>query len=603
MKKILIFLITFLLSGTCAFSEEGIRKEELRKLLGETYIMEGDYDKAIDQYMEILKKDPSNLEVRVLLADVLSWQKKYEESIKEYNKVLESEPGNIEVKIKLARVYLWNRDYKKSQEIYKDIIKEDPHNMEAKELIADSYAYSKEFDKAIALYRELLSAKYDRGVKIKLADTLSWNKKYNEALKFYDELIDEKADLRLKLQKARILGWARKYRESLKEYQSIVDTEGDELAKKEMQAKRAYWNNRVKQAIICYRALIDEFPNNLEAMFDLSQIYSYQSMWSEAMEGYKNILNRSPNHFRAKEGLKKAEHISENIALKSGYEFFEADSSSRDSDIKKSIFFNNLNIPLARKSDLKINYNLTGRQFSDFSDVIEHEGGIGFAYRHSPDWAVDSFYNFIEYDKDIETMHEFGGIFKFRIFDVGESLFSFERNRLENNSVVIRNKYSCDNYKIRADFDITKKLKIGADYLYSGYSDDNYKNEPGGDILYYLSLEPKALYVKYEYFFRDFDKKVNEYFSPHDFSTHTITVNWRHYLNKEEVYFGAADLYYDLRYGVSLDSDDIVGHKFTAGFTWDINERLQIKTEGQYVHSSASVYEDKRALVSAKYYF
>lgn len=603
MRKSLTALLLLLLLCAAISAEEQIKEEELRSLLGETYLLDKDYDKSIRHYREVLKTDPENVKARVAIADMLSWQKRYDESISEYKKALDIEPGNIEIKVKLARVYLWKKDYKKSKELYKDIIEKDPENMEAKALFADSYASNKEFDKAVSLYKEVLSAKYDRGIKVKLADTLSWNKSYDEAIKLYDELISEQGDLELRLQKARILGWARRYRESLQGYQKILDEKDDTLVKLEMQAKKAYWENRVKKAVRFYGELIDKNPDNVEAKFDLSQIYSYQSMWGDAIEEYKEILKHHPNHFRAKEGLEKAELTAKHIALEAGYEFFEADSTSRDCDIKKHIFFNRLNVPLSEKSDLKIRYCLTGKEFSDFSDVIENEGNIRLAYHEGPEWRVDGFYNLIGYNKDIKTMHEFGGAFNFRIFDIGESRLSYERKRLENNSAVIRNKYHRDNCNARADFDIDKRLRIGADYLYSGYSDGNHKNEPGGDIQYYLSLRPEALYIKYKYFFRDFGKKVNEYFSPQDFSTHTITAHWRHFLNKEEVFFGADDIFYDVRYDISVDSEDIVGHKFTGGFVWDINKRLQIKVEGQYMCSSASVYEDKRAFISARYYF
>ncbi len=576
---------------------------EVKVKLADAYMMDKDYGSAVDQYTEILKNDPSNIKARVSLADILSWQKKYDDSIREYKKALDIEPGNIDIKIKLARAYLWSKDYAKAQGLFKNIIEKDPGNIEAKVLIADSYAYSKEFAKAIVFYKEALSAKYDREVKVKLADTLSWNKNYSEAIKLYNELISKQDDLNLRLQKARILGWTRRYDESLREYQKILDAKNDESVRLEMQSKKAYWDNRIKQAISCYKKLIDKNPENTEAMFDSSQIYSYQSMWNEAIQEYEKILQRSPGHFRAREGLEKTGLIAGHAALESGYEFFEADSASRDTDIKKNIFFNKLSVPLNKKIDLNLGYSLTGRQFSDFSDVIEHEEGLGLAYRNNPGWRADGFYNAIEYSKGIKTMHEFGGAFNFRIFDAGESRLSYERQRLEDNSTVIRGNFRHDSYNARTDFDINKRVKIGADYLYSNYSDGNHKNEPGCDILYYLSLEPKALYIKYRYFFRDFNKKVSEYFSPQDFSTHAIAVHWRHFLNKEEVFFGADNIYYDLGYDISLDSTGIVGHKFTGGFAWDINKRLQVKAEGQCVLSSASVYKDKRALVSVKYYF
>jgi len=326
-------------------------------------------------------------------------------------------------------------------------------------------------------------------------------------------------------------------------------------------------------------------------------------MWKKAIKEYKRILDVSPEHFRAKEGLQKAELISGHITTKTGYKFFEADSQDRVNDIKRHTFFNRILCPLNNNLQIDAGYNLTGRSFSDFGDVLENEGRIGFTYLQRPDWRINGFYNFIEYNKDIDTLHTFGGNFNYRVSDTCVSRFSYERKRLENSSTVIKGNYYAENYKERLDIDITRRFKLGLDYLFSNYSDGNYRDEPGIDALYYISFEPKRFSIKYRYFYRVFDEKMPEYFSPHSFWTNKITFNWRHFLNKEEIFFGADDLYYDLKYDVAVDSGDIVSHKFSAEFNWDINKKLNLNIKGSITNSSADVYEDKSAVAAIRYYF
>lgn len=260
-------------------------------------------------------------------------------------------------------------------------------------------------------------------------------------------------------------------------------------------------------------------------------------------------------------------------------------------------------MPLNYNSQISLEYKLTNRSFSDFADVVENEARVAFSYLEAPEWWMGAFYGFIDYNKGIDTLHTFGTDFNFRVFDLGVWSLSHQRQRLENSSGLIKNNYYRDNYKHRLDLDISKRLKIGLDYLFSNYSDDNCKNEPGADILYYLSLEPKRLTMKYRYFFRDFDDTVTEYFSPRDFSTHKLSLNWRHFLNKEEVFFGADDLYYDLKYDMAVDSGDIVSHKFSLELNRDISKRLNLNLKGSLTNSSADVYEDKSVTASVKYYF
>lgn len=603
MKRIYIFLTLFFLACPFIIVADEINQEEIEKLLGEAYVISGDYENAIRQYREILKKEPKNIKARIALADILSWQKKYNEAISEYEKVLEIEPHNLEIEKKVAKIYLWKEDYKKAEELFKDIIKGNPQELEAKVYLADIFSYTKEFDKAISLYREVLKQKEDPEVKKKLADVLSWDKKYQKALDSYNELLDEKDDVKMRLQKARILGWAREYDKSAKEYQKILDTSYNKDIELEMKAKLSYWNNRVQRTIRYYKELIDTNPKNLEAMFDLSQIYSYQSMWEEAIKLYNHILAISPNHFRSKEGLEKVNLISKHIFLKTGYEFFEADSSDRVNDINRHRLFNQLSLPLNSKTSLGINYNFINRSFSDFRDVSENDVKLKLSYREAPYWWASGFYELIDYTKNIDSIHTFGGGFNFRTFDIGTSSISFEREPLENSSTVIDGEYYRDNYKWRSYLDINKRLKFGLDYLYSNYSDDNYKYEPGVDILYYFSLEPRRFSIKYRYTYQEFDRKVGEYFSPQDFLTHSLQLNWRHFLNKEEIFFGADDFYYDFAYNVSVDSADIVVHKFSTGLNWDINKKLNLNIKTSFTESSTNVYKDKNITASINYHF
>ena len=74
-------------------------------------------------------------------------------------------------------------------------------------------------------------------------------------------------------------------------------------------------------------------------------------------------------------------------------------------------------------------------------------------------------------------------------------------------------------------------------------------------------------------------------------------------MNKEEIFWGADDLYYDLRYDAAVDSGDIVTHRFAAEFNWDINKKLNFNIEGSVTNSSTDVYEDKHIAASIRCYF
>lgn len=640
MKKVLFGVVGLMIVTAPLLAEEGVNKKELKELMGDSYMIEQDYDGSVKEYREVLGKDPQNIKVRVSLADVLSWQKKYDEAISEYLqalKFLKTSAEGREIKKKLAGVYVWKRDYLKAEALYQEltaqdpsdtkvvvalaevflrlgntgesrrllegVLAKDPTNRDAKVLLGDVCVGNENYKKALALYNEALAEKYDRKVKAKIGDVESWTRDYREALKIYDELLTEKDDKDLRIQKARILGWGRKFRRARKEYQKILSQGPDELVSQEMDAKEFYWGNRIKRAIAAYKKLIASAPENAEAMFDLSQIYSYQSMWREATDQYKKLLAIFSDHFRANAGLRKVDLISSRPEMTSGYEFFKAHSGARDVDIHKNAFNNLLNVPLNMQTNLQLGYSLVRRSFLDHRDLTENQARIGLSYEKNPDWSAGGFFNLITYYKGIAPVYEFGGQFAFRTFDIGQMTLSQEQQRLENNSTVIERRLFQNNFKVRQDIDITKRWKAGTDYTFSYFSDHNRRNDVAGDTLYYLSLEPRALYVKYRYEFRNFRKIETDYFSPQEYSLHTISFRWKHFLNKEEIFFGANDFYYDAGYDLSFDSTGITSHQIMGGLTWDITKRLQIKGEGQYTISSTKIYEDAGAKGTVKYFF
>ncbi|MDD3344859.1 MAG: tetratricopeptide repeat protein [Candidatus Omnitrophica bacterium] len=513
------------------------------------------------------------------------------------------EQGQEDIRLLLSRAYVSDGQYEKAREACNAILREDPRNMQARVLLADISAYERKFEQAAALYAQILDEEGDTEVQRKLADVLSWDKQYDRAIALYDEILERGEDKRARVQKARILGWQRKYSDSLEEYRKALENSYDRGIDLEMRAKRAYWDGRVTRAIRNYDELIKEDNGNVEGMFDLSQLYSYQGMFREAEGRYEDILGISPRHFRAREGLEKAELLSRHVRLDSGYEFFEADSPSRSEDINRSSFFTYASAPCNYNLDVRAGYRLSYRKFSDFADVLENKAEVGFSYLRAPDWGVDAYYGVIAYNRGIDPLQVFGGSLRYRISDIVTSFTSFERKQLENTSQLIRDNYYADNYLQRFDFDINKRLKSQAEFLYSRYSDGNYKVEPGMEMLYLISLDPRRFSLRYKYFYRNFDEKKTEYFSPKGFSVNSLKANWRHFLNKEEIFFGANDLYYDLSYEFTVDSKNVIGNKFSAEFNWDISKRLNFNIRGSVEKSSSGVYKDKNITASMRYYF
>ncbi len=622
---------------------EGILKEDptnkpARTMLADMFSWTGRYEDAIAQYEQLLKADPDNFGLKVKMASIYFWKKDFAKAQSAYQDILAKDPKNREALLALGELLTSTRSYKEARQylekamaiktdarakllyaqmllysgdnagsykLLQEVVAEEPNNAQAKISLADAYAYNKEFDKAVALYKEVLSKQKNFEVLRKMADVLSWARKYDQAIAVYDEALkeEEAPQVQISLQKARVLGWAKRYGEALKAYRSLYEKTHDPAVELEWRAKEHYWNGWVQSAIQYYCELIQKDPRNVEAMFDLSQIYSYQSMWPQAMEEYNKILDVAPAHFRAREGLQKAELISKHLFVQSGYEFVEALSIGRDSDVHKHSFYARFRQPVSENLTVEGGQTGTVRAFSDFDNVVENESRLAMTYQKNPTAWMDGYYDLTAYNRGIDPISQFGGHAGARIFDRGATTFGYARERLENSSTVIRDNFYSDNIQERLTWDYSTWIKLGTDYRLSLISDKNTRNEAGMDLLWYLSIDPKRLAVKYRGTYWNYSHVSDEYFSPNGFWTNSVMINWRHFLNKDEIFFGANDLYYDARYEIAFDAKGVTTHKVGTEIYWDITKQLSFDVSAMYTTTTSDIFNGRNFSAYFRYYF
>ena len=88
------------------------------------------------------------------------------------------------------------------------------------------------------------------------------------------------------------------------------------------------------------------------------------------------------------------------------------------------------------------------------------------------------------------------------------------------------------------------------------------------------------------------------------FHFNKVGLEWRHFLNTEELFWGANDTYYTLRYDVSFEVRGERGHKLYADFHRDWTDRLSTDVEwSRIIYEHSGTYNEDRFLASFKYYF
>ena len=114
---------------------------ELRFNLAYTYLLLGEWDKAIAVSDEALDEDPGSLRFDYLKAYAYRESNRYYSYEMQLETILEKDPGNIEIRLLLARRYAAQGRRDPAIEQAKDVLRRDPSNSSAINILALYYDF------------------------------------------------------------------------------------------------------------------------------------------------------------------------------------------------------------------------------------------------------------------------------------------------------------------------------------------------------------------------------------------------------------------------------------------------------------------------------
>jgi len=152
-------------------------------ILGNTYYIQKEYSKAIDEYQKALVLDSMNAGTHYNLGNTYYGRKEYSKAIDEYQKALEIDPECVEAHNNLGCLYQDIKESDKAIKEYQKVLELNPTHMDALNNLGNAYYGRKEYSKAIDEYQKALeiNPNYVKG-HIKLAEVYYIQKKYKSAL-------------------------------------------------------------------------------------------------------------------------------------------------------------------------------------------------------------------------------------------------------------------------------------------------------------------------------------------------------------------------------------------------------------------------------------
>ncbi len=144
-------------------------KVEYRELLAQIYLSAGQFDKAAEEFRNVLKIDPANTNSAYTLAQLLERVKPLE-ALDLYNGILSRQGPTWEILMQIAQLSSALQKYDKSEAALEAMQKLDPGNPAVKQNLAEVYIRTKKFDKALSTLNDVLEKNPDN---IMLRSTLA----------------------------------------------------------------------------------------------------------------------------------------------------------------------------------------------------------------------------------------------------------------------------------------------------------------------------------------------------------------------------------------------------------------------------------------------
>lgn len=124
--------------------------------MGLIYEQEGRLDKAIAEYREVIRLDPSALGGYIRLGASLLVSNATQEAISVLNKVKELDPSGAEAPFLLAIAYTKDKQLEKAAQEYASVLSQNPQNLRALSSLADLYVMQEKLEEAAGVYEQLL---------------------------------------------------------------------------------------------------------------------------------------------------------------------------------------------------------------------------------------------------------------------------------------------------------------------------------------------------------------------------------------------------------------------------------------------------------------
>ncbi len=220
---------------------------------------------AIQLYRQLLSHNDSDLQLKLELLEILSWQEATRrEALTSYYELYQQYPTHPKIENGFNQTLVWYLPERSDLPFYEEIIQKHPDNPNALKGLAYLVSQHPDIQRdVVGIYKKALAS--DPGnidLQMKLANHLASNKETRD--------------------------------DAIKMYRQILNKDSNNLEVKAELANNLLYERKFKEAKELYNEILNQTPDNRDALLGKARIYGWQGLNLAALKAYEKAYSNYP---------------------------------------------------------------------------------------------------------------------------------------------------------------------------------------------------------------------------------------------------------------------------------------------------------------------
>lgn len=570
---------------------------------GNLYAEHGERQAAIACQRAALARDPACFPARMGLAEALASDGLYGEALNELDILEKGFPDTPKLLLTRARILSWAKEYGQAEVVYARLLSLDPSNPLPRIERARMAAWDRRLEEAKGMYAELWGQPVDEALRTALAglaggatmpllpaaappeagqEIFGRYEAFSQALEQGKESLPPEQWHHMALQRERLFGRYRIQKSAL------LESRGKELV----------WRQRPLAARETYGQLLAFQTGNQEARFDASQVACSLGLCDEEGEEYQRLLAISPLHDMAASGLAR-QRTRSNPAIGLSASAWKETGRGELADLSRHREELVAELPLACRFRLQAGLGQEEERPGPLSETYRSErlaiklsgpitpwlrGSVGASGKRYERESLD----------DLAAGH---AELWYNLDDLLEVGVGVKRTEEIANLHALRQGTEADHRWVGLNGNLGRRWRLEAMAEQLEYTDGNRGEQQTLALGYQLTEHPRQLRVIVDAGHRDTEEMniyrtvagqtrdiLHPYWTPEDYWSYGVTLDWRHDLARR-FFCGGEQHYYDLRLGVGSDSEENPSARLELSWHYEFADHWQAELKG-LVHRS-----------------